>query len=296
MAPQPYTRLSTRLVGEKKGGRLHELALHPQTRVVLPQTMPCCLLRAQPTMAWTGVFTLLCQLPLPFPPHLGMQAHIASRCTDTLAVVGEQGHRFSFDFRCIHLAFGCHQSTPPRPIFPRVSRCPLLLNHNRVHKTANVLDKLPKDLQVQAKQRLQAIWMAPDRQRAEMAFDLFIATYEGKYPQAAECRVQDHEVLLAFYNFPADIPHLSLRFASFLYSLEVVYHLLTIRGDCYARPSPVPSSSLGSPRPCRRHVRRTGPFGDGLDHATRQNPEMRDLTVGAAVKAMVFNGLGLPCS
>jgi putative transposase len=35
-----------------------------------------------------------------------------------------------------------------------------------VHKTANVLDKLPKDLQPQAKQRLQAIWMAPDRQRA----------------------------------------------------------------------------------------------------------------------------------
>jgi transposase-like protein len=51
-----------------------------------------------------------------------------------------------------------------------------------VHKTANVLDKLPKDLQAQAKQRLQAIWMAPDRQRAEIAFDLFIAAYEAKYP------------------------------------------------------------------------------------------------------------------
>ena len=50
-----------------------------------------------------------------------------------------------------------------------------------VHKTANVLDKLPKDLQPQAKQRLQAIWMAPDRQRAAMAFDLFIATYEAKF-------------------------------------------------------------------------------------------------------------------
>ena len=44
-----------------------------------------------------------------------------------------------------------------------------------LHKTANVLDKLPKDLQPQTKQRLQAIWMASDRQRAEMAFDLFIA-------------------------------------------------------------------------------------------------------------------------
>jgi transposase-like protein len=73
-----------------------------------------------------------------------------------------------------------------------------------VHKTANVLDKLPKDLQAQAKQRLQAIWMAPDRQRAEMAFDLFIATYEAKYPKAADCLAQDREVLLAFYDFPAE--------------------------------------------------------------------------------------------
>ena len=63
---------------------------------------------------------------------------------------------------------------------------------------------LPKDLQPQAKQRLQAIWMAPDRQRAKMAFDLFIATYEAKYPKAAECLAQDREVLLAFYDFPAE--------------------------------------------------------------------------------------------
>jgi putative transposase len=73
-----------------------------------------------------------------------------------------------------------------------------------VHKTANVLDKLPKDWQPQAKQRLQAIWMAPDRQRTEMAFGLFIATYEAKYPKAAECLAQDREVLLAFYDFPAE--------------------------------------------------------------------------------------------
>jgi transposase-like protein len=73
-----------------------------------------------------------------------------------------------------------------------------------VHKTANVLDKLPKDLQPQAKQRLQAIWMAPDRQRAAMAFDLFITTYEAKYPKAADCLAHDREVLLAFYDFPAE--------------------------------------------------------------------------------------------
>lgn len=73
-----------------------------------------------------------------------------------------------------------------------------------VHKTANVLDKLPKDLQPQAKQRLQAIWMAPDRQRAALAFDLFIAAYEAKYPKATECLAQDREELLAFYDFPAE--------------------------------------------------------------------------------------------
>jgi transposase-like protein len=67
-----------------------------------------------------------------------------------------------------------------------------------------VLDKLPKALQPQAKHRLQAIWMAPDRQRAEIAFDLFVATYEGKYPKAAEWLAQDREVLLAFYDFPAE--------------------------------------------------------------------------------------------
>lgn len=73
-----------------------------------------------------------------------------------------------------------------------------------VHKTAHVLDKLPKDLQPQAKQRLQAIWMAPDHQRAELAFDVFIATDEAKYPKAAECLAQDRAVLLAFYDFPAE--------------------------------------------------------------------------------------------
>ena len=72
------------------------------------------------------------------------------------------------------------------------------------HKTANVLDKLPKDMQPQAKQRLQAIWMAPDRARAEMAFDLFVATYEQKYPQATACLAKDREVLLTFYEFPAE--------------------------------------------------------------------------------------------
>ena len=73
-----------------------------------------------------------------------------------------------------------------------------------VHKTANVLDKLPKRLQPQAKESLHQIWMAEKRQDAEAAFDLFIKTYEAKYPKAAECFTKDRAELLAFYDFPAE--------------------------------------------------------------------------------------------
>lgn len=73
-----------------------------------------------------------------------------------------------------------------------------------VHKTANVLDKLPKRLQPEAKQKLHAIWMADTRQHANEAFDLFLKTYEAKYPKAVECLAKDRDVLLAFYDFPAE--------------------------------------------------------------------------------------------
>jgi len=72
-----------------------------------------------------------------------------------------------------------------------------------VHKTANVLDKLPKRLQAEAKQKLHDIWMADTREHANQAFDLFRKTYEAKYPRAVECLTKDREVLLAFYDFPA---------------------------------------------------------------------------------------------
>jgi transposase-like protein len=73
-----------------------------------------------------------------------------------------------------------------------------------VHKTANVLDKLPKRLQAEAKQKLHEIWMADTREHAHQAFDLFRKTYEAKYPKAVECLTKDREVLLAFYDFPAE--------------------------------------------------------------------------------------------
>jgi putative transposase len=73
-----------------------------------------------------------------------------------------------------------------------------------VHKTANVLDKLPKRQQPQAKRMLHAIYQAATKAEAEKAFDLFVTTWEAKYPKATECLQKDREALLTFYDFPAE--------------------------------------------------------------------------------------------
>ena len=84
-------------------------------------------------------------------------------------------------------------------VFPkcRVQRC-------WVHKTANVLNYLPKKLQVSAKKMLHDIWLAATRKDAEKAFDAFVATYQAKHPKATECLSKDRDELLAFYDFPAE--------------------------------------------------------------------------------------------
>ena len=73
------------------------------------------------------------------------------------------------------------------------------------HKTANVLNYLPKALQAKAKAHLNEIAMAESRAAAAQAFDRFLLSYEAKYPKASECLAKDREVLLTFYDFPA--PH-----------------------------------------------------------------------------------------
>jgi transposase-like protein len=72
-----------------------------------------------------------------------------------------------------------------------------------VHKTANVLNYLPKHLQPKAKEGLHAIWMADSREAADSAFDSFLKAYEAKYPKATACLEKDRDELLAFYDFPA---------------------------------------------------------------------------------------------
>jgi putative transposase len=80
---------------------------------------------------------------------------------------------------------------------PREQRC-------WVHKTANVLNKLPKSVQGKAKGHLQDIWMAETKADAEAAFDFFIEAYGPKYDKAAICLAKDRECLLTFYDFPAE--------------------------------------------------------------------------------------------
>ena len=73
-----------------------------------------------------------------------------------------------------------------------------------MHKTANVLDKLPKKQQPAAKAMLHEIWMSATRDDAIKAFDRFIEVYGAKWPKAADCLEKDRAELLAFYDFPAE--------------------------------------------------------------------------------------------
>jgi putative transposase len=73
-----------------------------------------------------------------------------------------------------------------------------------VHKTANVLNKLPKSQQPKAKRALQEIWMAETKKDALGAFDAFVETWGVKYDKAVECLIKDRDALLAFYDFPAE--------------------------------------------------------------------------------------------
>ncbi len=73
-----------------------------------------------------------------------------------------------------------------------------------VHKTANVLNKLPKSMQPKVKEALHDIWMASARKEAHAAFDNTIKRFSAKYPGAMDCLAKDREELLAFYDFPAE--------------------------------------------------------------------------------------------
>ena len=85
-----------------------------------------------------------------------------------------------------------------REVFPgcREQRC-------WVHKTANVLDKMPKSVQGKAKSMLHEMWQAPTKQKALAAYEHFLTSWREKYPKAVECLETDAEELFTFYEFPA---------------------------------------------------------------------------------------------
>jgi len=73
-----------------------------------------------------------------------------------------------------------------------------------VHKTAKVLNKVPKAIQSRVKDALHQIWMAETRADANIAFDRILARFTGNYPKAMDCLKKDRDELLAFYDFPAE--------------------------------------------------------------------------------------------
>jgi putative transposase len=73
-----------------------------------------------------------------------------------------------------------------------------------IHKAANVLNKMPKSVQANARHDLREIWMAPNRATAEHAVDTFQQKYAAKYSRAVDCLEKDREALLTFFDFPAD--------------------------------------------------------------------------------------------
>jgi len=73
-----------------------------------------------------------------------------------------------------------------------------------VHKTANILDKLPKSLQPQAKSHIHEMYLSPGRAKAIEAYEEFLRLYGAKYPKACECLRKDKDVLFTFYDFPAE--------------------------------------------------------------------------------------------
>lgn len=78
-----------------------------------------------------------------------------------------------------------------------------------VHKTANILDKLPKSVQSKAKSQIHEMYMAESKENAEKAFNQFVNNYEQKFPKAVSCLVDGREDLFSFYDFPAEHwPHI----------------------------------------------------------------------------------------
>ena len=73
-----------------------------------------------------------------------------------------------------------------------------------VHKTANILDKMAKSVQPNAKRMIHEMYLSPTKETAHKAYEEFLAHYTAKYPGACKCLEKDKEQLFNFYDFPAE--------------------------------------------------------------------------------------------
>ena len=73
-----------------------------------------------------------------------------------------------------------------------------------VHKTANILDKLPKSVQTNAKTLIHEMYMSPTKEQGFRSLERFFHFYEAKYPKACKCLEKDKNQLFTFYDFPAE--------------------------------------------------------------------------------------------
>lgn len=111
------------------------------------------------------------------------------------------------------------------------------MQHQRcwVHKMGNILTCLPKTLHAKAKSDLQQIWMAETREKANKAYDAFINSYATKYPKVVKCLEKDKDVLLTFYDFPAE-HWKSLRTSNPIESIfGTIRHRTRKSKGCYSR-------------------------------------------------------------
>jgi transposase-like protein len=97
-----------------------------------------------------------------------------------------------------------------------------------VHKTANILDKMPKGVQSRAKARIHDMYQAETKDEALKAYDAFLADYQAKYPRACECLEKDKDDLFTFYDFPAE-HWIHLRTTNPIESTFATVRLRTVR-------------------------------------------------------------------
>jgi putative transposase len=97
-----------------------------------------------------------------------------------------------------------------------------------VHKTANILDKMPKGVQGAAKQRIYDMYMSETKEQALKAYEEFLRLYEAKYPAACACLEKDKDDLFTFYDFPAE-HWIHLRTTNPIESTFATIRLRTIR-------------------------------------------------------------------